>query len=133
MLADLRPRANVAAVVGMVLMGSLGLAVIAQGTPVTFLIGALMLVKGLWGWNGLLVTAAIRLLPGSSARALGSLQVGFFSGATVAPFLFGAVSAAASFWVALLVVAASAVVAPGVVAAGEIYRRREESGAVKRP
>ena len=123
LLADLRPRANIAAVVDMMLVGSVGLAVVALGTPIAFLAGALLLVAGLWGWNGLLVASTIRLLPGSSARTMGSLQVGFFSGATAAPLLFGAVSATADSRVALLAVAASAVLGAGVVCAGEIYRR----------
>jgi hypothetical protein len=95
-IADLRPRANLPAVVGMMLSGSGGLAVIAvglsMGTPATFLVGAVVLVAGLWGWNGLLIASAVRLLPGSPVRSLGALQVGFFSGATAAPLLFGVLS-----------------------------------------
>lgn len=131
LFADRRPYANVATVVGMILMGCVGLTVISIGTPVAFLGGALLLVMGLWGWNGLLVASTIRLLPGSSARALGSLQVGFFAGATAAPILFGAVSAEVGFVGALLAVAASAVAGAGVVAAAELYRRRGVSDAAR--
>jgi MFS family permease len=48
-IADLRPRANLPAVVGMMLSGSGGLAVIAvglsMGTPATFLVGAVVLER----------------------------------------------------------------------------------------
>ena len=129
MLADHRPRANVSIVVGMMLAGCVGLVVIALGTPATFLAGALLVVAGLWGWNGLLVASAIRLLPGSPARALGGLQVGFFSGATAAPLVFGVLSTVVGVGGALLAAAASAVAGACAVAAGELYRRRFEADA----
>jgi hypothetical protein len=125
-LADRRPRANLDAVVGMMLVGAAGLLVIALGTPATFLVGALLVVAGLWGWNGLRVASAIRLLPGSPARALGGLQVGFFSGATAAPLIFGALSEAVGVGGALLAVAVCAIAGAGAVATGELYRRRGE-------
>ncbi len=127
-LADRRPRANVAAVVGMMLLGSIGLAVLSLGTPVAFLAGAPIVVAGLWGWNGLLVASAVRLLPGSPARALGGLQVGFFSGATAAPLVFGALGAAVGVGGALLAAAACAVAAAAAVTIGELHRRRTEPG-----
>ncbi len=129
LLADRRPHGNVAAVAGMMLVGSAGLGVIALGTRATFLLGALLVVAGLWGWNGLLVASAVRLLPNTPACALGGLQVGFFSGATVAPLVFGALSAAVGIGGALRAAAASAVAAAGAVAGGEeLYRRHSEGG-----
>lgn len=124
LLADLRPRANLVAVSGMMLAGGAGLAVMALGTPQTFLAGILVVVVGLWGWNGLLVASAVRLLPGSPARSLGVLQVGFFSGATAAPLLFGTLSEAVGVGGALLALAASAAAAALAIAAGELRRRR---------
>lgn len=121
-------RSNVFAVIGMMLLGGLGLGLLPLGTPAAFLTGSLIVVAGLWSWNGLLVASAVRLLPGSPARALGGLQVGFFSGATAAPVVFGASSAALGVGGALLVAAACAVVGAAAVTAGELYRRRTERG-----
>lgn len=123
MLADLRPRSNLAAVVGMMLAGGAGLLVMVVGNSGTFLVGIVVVVAGLWGWNGLLVASAVRLLPGGPARSLGVLQVGFFSGATAAPLVFGILSGVVGIGGALVAVAASAVAGAGAVAAGEFYRR----------
>ena len=126
-LADRSPaRSNVFAVVGMMLLGGLGLALLSFGTPAAFLAGAIIVVAGLWGWNGLLVASAVRLLPGSPARAVGGLQVGFFSGATAAPVVFGASSAALGVGGALLVAAACAAAGAAAVTAGERLRRRQD-------
>ena len=129
MLADRRPQNNVVAVICMMVAGSVGLATMSFGTTITFLVGALLVVVGLWGWNGLMVASAVRLLPGRPARALGGLQVGFFLGATAAPLLFGTLSTTVGVKGALSTMAAIAIVGAGVVATGEIYRRRTTSGA----
>lgn len=129
MLADQRPQSNVIMVICMMLMGSVGLATMSVGTITTFLIGAPLVVVGLWGWNGLMVASAVRLMPGRAARSLGSLQTGFFLGATAAPFGFGALSLSVSVKGALLTMAASTVVGAGLVAAGESYRRYSIRGA----
>lgn len=132
LFADRHPQANPAAVVGMMLVGSVGLTVLSFGTPAAFLIGALIVVGGLWGWNGLLVASAVRLLPGSPARTLGRLQVGFFSGATAAPLVFGVLSTRLGVGGALLAAAALATTGAGAVAAGEFHRRRAELECAKR-
>lgn len=127
-VADRRPQANLAAVVAMMLAGTVGLVVISLGTTATFLVGALLVVAGLWGWNGLLVASAIRLLPGSPARALGGLQIGFFSGATVAPLVFGSLSTALGVGGAVLAAAVGSLLAAGAVMTGELYRRSGTDG-----
>lgn len=122
-LADRHPRNNVAGVICMMFTGSVGLAIMSFGATTTFLIGTLLLVVGLWGWNGLMVASAVRLVPRRPARAVGSLQVGFFLGATAAPLLFGISSTVVGIKGALLIMAAIAVAGAGVIAAGELYRR----------
>ena len=124
LLADLAPRTNLVAVTGMMLAGGAGLTVMVLSNAGVFLAGLLLVVVGLWGWNGLLVASAVRLLPGSPARSLGVLQVGFFSGAPAAPLVFGTLSETVGVGGALLGLAASAVAGAGAVAAGEFHRRR---------
>lgn len=126
LLADQRPRNNVIIVICMMLVGSVGLTIMSLTTTETFLIGIPLVVVGLWGWNGLMVASAVRLVPRRPARAVGSLQVGFFLGATAAPLLFGALSLVVGVKGALLVMAASAFVGASVVAVGELYLRHWE-------
>ncbi|MFJ5678463.1 CynX/NimT family MFS transporter [Streptomyces sp. NPDC093097] len=92
-LADRAPHRIPWTVALMMLTGTAGLATIVAGTPVSFLIGALLAVAGGWGWTGLLLAATMRLLPGESARAGAAMQGGLFAGAAVGPLSFGALSA----------------------------------------
>jgi hypothetical protein len=123
-LGDLRPRSNPSIVASMMLMGSLGLIIISWGTPTTFVVGILLVVAGAWTWNGLLVASAIRLLPGTAARATGTLQVGFFSGATTAPLAFSALSTTLGVGNSLMIVAAVSLIGAGVVLVGTLLLRR---------
>lgn len=124
-LADLRPRANPLAVAVMLLIGAVGLVVLSWGTPSGFLIGTLLLIAGVWSWHGLLLASAIRLQTASAAKSAAWLQVGLFSGPTVAPLIFGSLSAS-TLGIGGVVLAAAAATAVGAVAvlAGELYRRR---------
>ncbi len=66
--ADRLPGANPYTVAIMMLVGGLGLAITALGTPQAFIIGATLTVAGGWGWTGLLLASTIRLLPGNAAK-----------------------------------------------------------------
>ncbi|WP_274912571.1 MFS transporter [Streptomyces sp. WZ-12] len=91
-LADRAPHRIPRTVAVMMLTGTAGLATIVAGTPVAFLIGALLAVAGGWGWTGLLLAATMRLMPGESARAGAAMQGGLFAGGAVGPLSFGALS-----------------------------------------
>jgi predicted MFS family arabinose efflux permease len=123
-VADRAPRRNPAVAGAMMLSGTIGLALISLGTPVTFLAGALLAVAGGWGWTGLLLAAVMRLLPGQGAKAGATIQIGLFGGAAIAPLAFGAATTALG--ISATVLLAALVVAGGIgslVAGMRLLRR----------
>lgn len=116
-LADRAPRGDRTVIAVMMLSGAAGLALIAAGSPVTFLAGAVLAFSAGWGWTGLLLSAALRLLPDRAENAGHTVQVGVYTGATIAPFTFGALSASLGFAAAALLAAAAALTAAALMAA----------------
>ncbi|KAB2382733.1 MFS transporter [Actinomadura montaniterrae] len=115
-LADRAPRGDRAVIAGMMLSGAAGLALIAAGNPVAFLAGAVLAFSAGWGWTGLLLSAALRLLPDRAENAGHTVQVGVYTGATIAPFTFGALSASLGFAAAALLAAVAALAAATLMA-----------------
>ncbi|MFG3439210.1 hypothetical protein ACGF0J_18355 [Nonomuraea sp. NPDC047897] len=116
----------------MMLLGALGLPLIATGTPAGFVAGAVLAFSAGWGWTGLLLATTLRLVPGQAEQAGHTVQVGVYAGATVAPFAFGALSSAAGFtWAALAAAAAGLAGAVSITAGARLARgaRRQEPGA----
>lgn len=123
-LTDRAPGRNPAVITAMMLIGALGLALIAIGTPVTFLLGAVLAFSAGWGWTGLLLATTLRLVPGRAENAGHTVQVGIYAGATVAPFAFGALSSALSFAAAALIAAVAACAGTASITAGALMLRR---------
>ncbi|MGI5324222.1 MFS transporter [Actinomadura nitritigenes] len=115
-LADRAPRGDRTVIAVMMLSGAAGLALIAAGSPVTFLAGAVLAFSAGWGWTGLLLSAALRLLPDRAEYAGHTVQVGVYTGATIAPFTFGALSASFGFAAAALLAAVAALTAASLMA-----------------
>ncbi|WP_156418670.1 hypothetical protein [Lentibacillus amyloliquefaciens] len=122
-IADQRPDINVLFVIGMMLLGMLGLVLISFHVPSLFLLGSFVTVIGLFGWNGLLVAAAIRLLSVSPVKILGWLQMGFFMGAALAPMVFGILMSTLGVRWAIIITAVCAVIGALMILYGEILRR----------
>ncbi|MBA8926155.1 MFS family permease [Kutzneria viridogrisea] len=123
--ADRAPQHNPLVVAAMMLSGALGLVLIALGTPVTFVLGAVLVVAGGWGWTGLLLSAVLRLLPGQAARAGATVQIGLFGGAALAPFAFGALSSSVGTSTAVLLAAGCALAGALAVRVGAALTRVE--------
>jgi predicted MFS family arabinose efflux permease len=117
-LTDRAPHRNPAVIAAMMLTGALGLLLIAAGSPVTFTLGAILAFSAGWGWTGLLLATALRLVPDQAENAGHTVQVGVYAGATIAPFAFGAASSAIGFAGTTLVAAVAAVGAAAVMIAG---------------
>jgi len=128
-LTDRAPRRDPAVITGMMLVGGLGLALVAIGTPVAFVLGAVLAFTAGWGWTGLLLATALRLVAGRAENAGHAVQSGIYAGASIAPYAFGVLSHTVGLAGAALVAAAAAVVAAAAMSAGaRAAARRAVSG-----
>ncbi len=123
-LTDRAPHRNPAVIVAMMLTGGLGLALVAIGPPTTFVLGAILAFSAGWGWTGLLLATTLRLVPGRTEDAGHTVQIGVYTGATIAPFTFGALSSAYGFPATVLAAAVAAVAAATAMTTGTLLLRR---------
>ncbi|MEV0408569.1 MFS transporter [Actinoallomurus sp. NPDC050550] len=117
-IADRAPRHNTATVAAMMVLGAIGLALIALGSPVSFLLGAILAFTAGWGWTGLLLATALRLVPCRAETAGHTVQVGVFSGATIAPYTFGELTNTLGFTTAALTTSAAALMGAALIVLG---------------
>jgi MFS family permease len=128
-LTDRAPHRNPTVIATMMLTGTVGLTLIAVGSPITFVLGAVLAFSTGWGWTGLLLATTLWLLPGRAEHAGHTVQVGVYTGATIAPFAFGAVSSAFGFAGATLMAAVAALTAAASMTIGtqQLHRARSPS------
>jgi predicted MFS family arabinose efflux permease len=123
-LTDRVPHRNPAVITAMMLTGGLGLALIAISTPATFVVGAALAFSAGWGWTGLLLASTLRVVASKAENAGHTVQVGIYTGATIAPYTFSALSSAFGFAGAALITATAAFVAAVAMTAGALLSRR---------
>lgn len=123
-LTDRAPHRNPAVITAMMLTGGLGLALIAIGTPTTFVLGAALAFSAGWGWTGLLLATTLRLVARKAENAGHTVQIGVYTGAAIAPYTFAALSGAVGFAGAALIAAIAAFAAAAAMAAGALLSRR---------
>lgn len=116
--ADRAPRRTAAGVAVMMALGAGGLGLIAIGSPVAFVTGAVLVFTAGWGWTGLLLAAALRLVPGRAEAAGHTVQVGVYTGAAIAPYTFAALTGVLGSATGTLTVAAAGVAGAVLVLAG---------------
>jgi MFS family permease len=100
----------------MLLAGAGGLVLLIAGTPATVVAGALVAGAVGWAWPGALTSAVVARAPGAPAWAVGVMMAGLFAGAVTGPLATGLLAHGEQFTAAWLVLAASALVAAGMVA-----------------
>lgn len=132
-LTDRAPGGNPAVITAMMLTGGLGLVLVAVGTPATFLLGAVLAFSAGWGWTGLLLATTLRLVAGKAENAGHTVQIGVYTGATVAPYTFAVLDKAFGFAGAALITATGAFAAAGVMIVGTLLFRRIKDGSTRRP
>jgi predicted MFS family arabinose efflux permease len=125
-LTDRVPHRNPAVIVAMMFVGGLGLALIAIGTTATFVLGAVLAFTAGWGWTGLLLATTLRLVGRKTENAGHTVQIGVFTGATIAPYTFAALSGSLGFSGAALIAATAAFAAATAMSAGTLLSRRHE-------
>ncbi|MDR8412797.1 MFS transporter [Nonomuraea sp. 3-1Str] len=123
-LTDRAPHRNPAVIIAMMLTGALGLVLIAIGTPVTFVLGAALAFSAGWGWTGLLLATTLRLVAHQAENAGHTVQIGVYSGATIAPYAFAALSDAFGYAGSALLAATAALAAAASMTAGTLLSRR---------
>jgi cyanate permease len=119
-LTDRAPHRNPAVITVMMLAGGFGLALVALSTPVTFVLGAVLAFSAGWGWTGLLLATALRVVGGRAENAGHTVQMGLYTGATIAPYTFAALSDAFGFAAAALTAATLALAAAGAMSGGAL-------------
>ena len=90
--ADRRRDYGYAAVVALLVSGSLGFALLATGEAALFVIGVFAAFALGWGWPGLFNLAVVHLNREAPGAATGVTQTGIYVGAAAGPAAYGLVS-----------------------------------------
>jgi MFS family permease len=104
-------------VIGLLVTGAVGFALVATQQAVTFLSGALLVLIFGWGWMGLFTFAVVARYAASPETATGVMQTGFFAGGVLGPVGFGLLVQTGSFTLGWIVATVGALAAAGAVAA----------------
>lgn len=116
--ADRRGERHLEVIAAMLVLGALGFAALATGSPGLFAVGSLLAFALGWGWPGLFVLSVVQLSPADPAAATALTQTGTSAGAVVGPLAFGLLVERASYAVAWSAAAVGLLLAAGVVLAG---------------
>lgn len=114
-IVDRRASSGIPELAAMLAIGAIGLLALATGLPALVWLGPIAGFAGGWGWTGVLNYAVVRAYPMAPAAATGVIQTGVFLGATLGVPLFGLIVDSASYPVAWLGTAGSALVAGAVM------------------
>ncbi|GAA4864021.1 MFS transporter [Saccharopolyspora rosea] len=109
--ADRRNPNLVRTITVMLLVGSVGYALMAVPRPGGFLVGVAVAFGAGWAWPGLLNFAVAKLNPGRVASATSFTQTGIYFGGSAGPLLFGVLAEQVGLGGAWLVAGVAAVVA----------------------
>ncbi|MER5702113.1 MFS transporter [Micromonospora sp. NPDC002296] len=102
-LADRRDGGHVAVIAGMLVVGALGLVLLALTGPVPLVAGVVLGFGLGWAWPGLMTFAVARLHPQAPAAATSITQTGVYAGGCLGPLALGATATAfgyPSMWLA---------------------------------
>ncbi len=100
-------------VIGMLTAGSLGLALLAAGTPSTVLAGTAVSFGLGWAWPGLFNLAVVHHNRAAPAAATGITQTGTYAGSALGPLAFGYLVEHGSYrqaWLTFVVVTLAAAI-----------------------
>jgi MFS family permease len=114
--ADVRRDYGFTTMVGLLVSGAAGFALLAVGEPAPFVIGALVAFTLGWGWPGLFNLAVVDLHREAPGAATGISQTGIYIGAAGGPAAYGLISSELGYPAAWGVVAGASLVAAAAVA-----------------
>ncbi|WP_319459742.1 MFS transporter [Micromonospora sp. RTP1Z1] len=92
-LADRREHGHVALIAGMLVVGAVGLGLLAVTGAVPLVVGVVLGFGLGWAWPGLMNFAVVRLHPQAPAAATSITQTGVYAGGCLGPLGLGAVAA----------------------------------------
>ena len=118
------------AVVGLLMAGTAGFALMATGSKTAILIATPLLFGLGWSWPALYHLGIVERHPDAPGAASGVIQTGFFVGGIVGPLVFGFISDHASIERAWLYSGSTALVGAALVFVGGRLARSEKSTAV---
>lgn len=95
--ADRRTGGHVAIIAGMLVVGAVGLGLLALSTPLALAVGVCLGFGLGWAWPGLMTFAVVRLHPQSPAAATSITQTGVYAGGCLGPLALGALAAHAGY------------------------------------
>lgn len=114
---------------GLLVVGSIGIAMLATGRPAWMAAGALVGLAGTWGFGGVFWFALVRAYPDAPGQASGAIAPGVLGGSTAGPVVFGFIADSAGFAVAWTFIGVVALVAAGaaLVCSRKLARRQASS------
>ncbi|WP_146167742.1 MFS transporter, partial [Micromonospora sp. MH33] len=96
-LADRRETGHVALIAGMLVVGAVGLVLLAVSGPVPLVAGVVLGFGLGWAWPGLMNFAVVRLHPQAPAAATSITQTGVYAGGCVGPLGLGTIADLAGY------------------------------------
>lgn len=96
-LGDLRRTGHLATVAGMLLVGALGLVLLANPSPAGLLIGVVLSFGLGWAWPGVMNFAVVQMYPQAPAAATSITQTGVYLGGALGPLTLGAIAGHTSY------------------------------------
>ncbi|KAB1914720.1 MFS transporter [Micromonospora sp. AMSO31t] len=96
-LADRRKTGHVAVIAGMLVVGAVGLVLLAVAGPVPLVAGVVLGFGLGWAWPGLMNFAVVRLHPQAPAAATSITQTGVYAGGCLGPLGLGTIADAAGY------------------------------------
>jgi MFS family permease len=96
-LADRRATGHVAVIAGMLVVGAVGLALLALAGPVPLVAGVVLGFGLGWAWPGLMNFAVVKLHPQAPAAATSITQTGVYAGGCLGPLTLGPLAAALGY------------------------------------
>ncbi|MEU1685228.1 MFS transporter [Micromonospora sp. NPDC005707] len=96
-LADRRETGHVALIAGMLVVGAVGLVLLAVAGPVPLVAGVVLGFGLGWAWPGLMNFAVVRLHPQAPAAATSITQTGVYAGGCLGPLGLGTIADVAGY------------------------------------
>ncbi|MEU7981259.1 MFS transporter [Micromonospora sp. NPDC049081] len=127
-LADRRDTGHVALIAAMLVVGAVGLGLLAVAGPVPLTAGVVLGFGLGWAWPGLLNFAVVRLHPQAPAAATSITQTGVYAGGCLGPLGLGALAGTRGYPVMWLAAGVAMLLAAVLMLTGSRLLRRSAAG-----